>query len=134
MTVVVGYVPDPSGLRAFEAGVTWAGAFGGPVVVVNTGHNGNYAHARFADAQDLDAIAAELAGQGLDHEVRQPTDGRTAAEVILDTADEVDAHLIVIGIRRRSPVGKLVTGSTAQQVLLDASCPVLAVKADASQH
>ena len=43
-------------------------------------------------------------------------------------ATEESADLVVIGIRRRSPVGKLFLGSTSQQVLLDAPCPVLAVK------
>ena len=54
--------------------------------------------------------------------------GREASEEILAVAKEHRAELIVIGLRRRSPVGKLLMGSTAQRVLLDAACPVLAVK------
>jgi len=42
---------------------------------------------------------------------------------------EVDASRLVIGMRHRTPVGKMLMGSTAQQLLLDCPCPVLAVKA-----
>jgi nucleotide-binding universal stress UspA family protein len=47
---------------------------------------------------------------------------------LVDAAAATAAAVIVIGLRRRSPVGKLVLGSGAQQTLLDAPCPVLAVK------
>ena len=125
MTIVVGYVPTPEGLAAVDHAVEMARLKGSRVVVVNTGRDGSYAHSDFASAQDLDALAGRL---GPDHEVRQPTAGRGPAEEILDAAKQTDAELIVIGLRRRSPVGKLIMGSTAQQVLLQASCPVLAVK------
>ncbi|MBC7307670.1 MAG: universal stress protein, partial [Dietzia sp.] len=44
-------------------------------------------------------------------------------------AHELGADMIVIGLRRRSPTGKLLFGSNAQRILLEANCPVLAVKA-----
>jgi nucleotide-binding universal stress UspA family protein len=42
------------------------------------------------------------------------------------TDNEIDE--IVIGVRRRSKVGKLLFGSNAQYIILQAECPVVAVK------
>ncbi len=127
-TIVVGYLPTPEGTAAFEHAKQWALASTAELVVVNTGRHGDNSHPNFASARDLDAISAELTEAGLEHEVLQPSDGRPAAEAILDAATARSADLIVIGLRRRTPVGKLIAGSTAQHVLLDAPCPVLSVK------
>lgn len=129
MTIVCGYVPNQQGLAAIDAAIVEAQRRGEKLVVVNSGVMGDYSGPSFADPRDLDALDSQLTELGIEHEVRQMTRGLAPAEEILSVADEVDADLIVIGVRRRSPLGKLVTGSTAQQVLLDALCPVLAVKA-----
>lgn len=52
------------------------------------------------------------------------------AEEIVTVAEELDARYVVVGGRRRSPVGKAVFGSTTQTVLLEADCPVVTVMAD----
>ena len=72
-----------------------------------------------------------LLRSGVDHEVRQLVRGLEPAEDLIAVAEEIGADFIVIGLRRRTPVGKLILGSNAQRILLDAPCPVLAVKADA---
>ena len=128
-TIVVGYLPTPEGAAALEHAKEWARSESARVVVVNTGRNGDYAHPNFATSQDIDAIEAELGEAGIEHEVMQPTDGKSAAESIIGVAVQHAADLQVIGVRRRSPVGKVITGSTAQHILLDAPCPVLSVKA-----
>lgn len=130
--IVVGYIPTPLGVAAFVRAKDEAVIRDARVVVVNTGSHGNYSSPLFAKPADLEAIDDELTKAGIAHEVLQPTAGRSAADEILDAAARTDATLIILGLRRRSPVGKLLLGSTAQQVLLEAPCAVLAVKGDES--
>jgi nucleotide-binding universal stress UspA family protein len=132
-TIVVGYVPKPEGKAALRRAAEEAKLRGMRLVVVNS-HRGG----REFDSEDamesetqLDQVKAELAGHGVEHDVRQLVRGMDPAEDLVHVADELDAEMIVIGLRRRSPVGKLILGSNAQRVLLDAPCPVLAVKAGA---
>jgi len=54
--------------------------------------------------------------------------GLQAGEDLVKLADENKIDEIVIGVRRRSKVGKLIFGSTAQYVILNAPCPVVTVK------
>jgi nucleotide-binding universal stress UspA family protein len=129
MTIVVGYLPTPEGLAALTKALEEAAAEKQKLVVVNTGYHGDNSHPHFASAADLDAIDERLREAGVEHEVLQPTEGRSAAEEILEAERRYGASMIVIGLRKRSPVGKLIAGSTAQTILLEASCPVLAVKA-----
>ncbi|MBA8795232.1 nucleotide-binding universal stress UspA family protein [Friedmanniella endophytica] len=128
MDIVIGYLPTREGSAALDQAIALAKSGGHRLVVVNTGKNGDNAHPSFASAQDLDAITAELTEAGIEHEVRQVTAATSAAAAVVETAAEVGAGLVVIGMRRRSPVGKILTGSTAQAVLMDAPCPVLSIK------
>ena len=62
-------------------------------------------------------------------DLRQPVRGLEVAEEVLTIARETVAELLVIGMRRRSPLGKLFLGSHSQHILTEADCPVVAVKA-----
>ncbi len=128
-TILVGYTPTPQGTAALAAATERAVSRHAHLVVLNTGNAGDYADPVFASEADIDAVGAELTRRGVEHTVVRPNDDLTAAESIVEHAASLGAELIVIGLRRRSPIGKLITGSTAQSVLLDADCPVLAVKA-----
>ncbi len=127
-TVVLGYVDKPEGEAALAASISEARLREADLVVVNA-HRAR--HDKEAGGQsELDDVRARVEAAGVTVDVRHPETGLEASEDLLAIADEVDAELIVIGLRRRTPVGKLILGSNAQRILLDAHCPVLAVKSD----
>jgi nucleotide-binding universal stress UspA family protein len=128
MNVVVGYVPTREGEAALSHGIEEAREKDARLVVVNTSRGDALVDERFADDEQLSAVRQRLDDSGVDYEVVHGINGREPSEELLAVARERRADLLVIGLRRRSPVGKLFMGSTAQRVLLEAPCPVLAVK------
>jgi nucleotide-binding universal stress UspA family protein len=129
-TIVVGYVATPEGRVALTAALAEAKLREASLIVVNSSKGG--ASLSGDDAVEIDEemseVHAELHDSGVTHEIRTLVRGNDPATDLIGVASESNADLIVIGVRRRTPVGKLIMGSNAQQILLDADCPVLAVK------
>ncbi|HRC41877.1 universal stress protein [Nostocoides sp.] len=126
MTIVVAYTPDPAGSAALDLAVREARIRGEKLIVVNATKGEALVDARFASSGDLGQVDAQLSG--LEHEIKQPV-GVDVAELVLDEVRESGASLLVVGLRHRSPVGKLIMGSVSQRLLLDAPVPVFAVPA-----
>ncbi|MGC5583530.1 universal stress protein [Ornithinimicrobium sp. W1679] len=131
MSVIVGYIPTREGRAALRAASAEAMLRTTKLVVVNSHRGGRDFDAdeaqRFED--ELNKVQRVLDEAGIEHEVRALVRGNEPAEDLVEVADESGGELIVIGLRRRTPIGKLILGSNAQRILLEASCPVLAVKA-----
>ena len=125
----MGYVPTPEGEAALTAAISESGLRQEPLHVVNTSRGDALIDNRFASEEALAAVRARLESSGCVYEIDQQVGRHEASEELVEIADRVRASLIVIGLRRRTPTGKLITGSQAQRSLLDANCPVLAVKA-----
>ena len=126
-TIVVGWTPDEFGEVALRRGIEEARLRDGRVVVVNATRGDALVDERYADNDQLARLSQELGEAGVTVDVRRSM-GADVGDQVLEVADEVSAELIVIGLRRRSPVGKLLMGSVAQRILLGADCAVLAVK------
>ncbi len=129
MSIVVGYLATVEGRAALDAAVQEATARGDRVVVVVSTRPDEPAEQRQGLDAALASVRDELVATGLEHEIRV-LDGGDVADDLIGTAEETQARLVVIGLRRRSPVGKLILGANAQRVLFDAPCPVLTVKPD----
>ena len=127
MTVVVGYIPDEFGEAALAEGIEEARRRQARLVVVNATKGDALVDRRYVGEEGLAELRSRLAGLDLEHEVRQAVVADVAEEM-LRVVHDTQAQVLVIGIRHRTPVGKMIMGSVAQHVLLDAPCPVLAVK------
>lgn len=128
MVIVVGYYPAAPGRAALQRAIEEALSHNSRLVVVNSSRGDALVDKRFAQGEDVSQLETTLKDSGVEWQLQQPVRGRDAAEEILEAAESARADLIVIGLRHRTPAGKLVMGSTAQRVLLGARCPVLSVK------
>ena len=128
-TIVVSYVDKPEGRAALARAARESELRRSSMIVVdNREHAVNSPHPSEPD-EELIRCSERLQAEGLRCEVRHLEPDQEVADGINDLAEALDAEMIVIGLRRRSPVGKLMLGHHAQRILLDASCPVLTVKA-----
>jgi len=129
VTIVVGYAPSTQGRAALRAGARYAARGGSPLLIAAHQHavpgGGTTAATEEEVRAELEGLGASLEGVT----VRRGPD-REIGEFLLSTIEEVQAELVVIGLRRKSPIGKLNLGASARRVVLGAPCPVLTVKDD----
>lgn len=134
MKMVVGYVNTPEGKAALQWAIDEAGRHGGEIVVAHSIKGGGSWESEEEEIltyrKELDAIEQRLTDAGIPHLIRRLIRGLTPAEDLTKVVEEEGADMIIIGLRRRSRAGKLLVGSDAQDILMSAECPVLAVKAD----
>jgi len=76
----------------------------------------------------LEKLRTSFRADDIPCEAQTSVSYQSPGEDLVNYAKDNSIDQIIIGIRRRSKVGKLVFGSTAQYVILEAPCPVLTVK------
>lgn len=122
MTVLVAYNESVQGDAAFGAAVAEATRRETQLVALVLTPQPN-------DAPVPSRLSSLISEHGLDVDIAFRSDRIDVADAILDHAERIDAEIIVLGTKKRTPVGKFLLGSTTQRVLLDASVPVLIIKA-----
>jgi nucleotide-binding universal stress UspA family protein len=130
MKFLVGYDGSNCAKDALDLAGKHAGAFGAGLIVVMSLEGGSA-----TDADQVQQAEAELAlaetsmkDKGVDVETHLLVRGLNPGEDIVKYAEENKVDAIFIGVRRRSKVGKLLSGSNAQYVILKAPCPVMTIK------
>lgn len=129
MTILVAYVPRPEGQAALDKGIEIAKRRNERLLVVNATTGGAKDEGAMASVQDVERIEAQLKEAGVQSEFKQFGRGKSAIEEIEALVTALQPYVLVIGLRKRSAVGKLILGSVAQEILMSVDCPVLCVKA-----
>lgn len=128
MSVVVGFSPSAQGDAALAAAAREAKRGGDTLVVASHAYHDPDSGRAVADAE---AVGTAIAALGITEppqlEVRTGED-LDVGDFLLQVVQEIGARLLVIGLRRKSRIGKLNLGASARRVVLESPCPVLAVK------
>ena len=130
MKILVGYDGSNVAKEAIAIAEKHANAFKAEIILVHSMVGGpDVPRKDFENAEkDLDYEKSTLLDKKIPCKQILSVRGLESGEDLVQLADEHKVDEIIIGVRRRSKVGKLIFGSTAQYVVLNASCPVVTVK------
>jgi nucleotide-binding universal stress UspA family protein len=131
MKILVGFDNSNVAKDALKLAQEHAKAFHAEIHVLRS-----VAQSRELKFEDIEKAEKELEknvqtyfeGSGLSFESHLIVSSLSSGEDLVRFAERKKVEEIFIGVRRRSKVGKLVFGSTAQFVILEAPCPVVSVK------
>ena len=131
MNILVGYDGSNVAREALELAKKRAKVWGAKIDVVNCmaqSRNLEYGDIRKVEQKLEDEVHDILNSENIPYETHLVVSGLESGEDLVQFAEENKIDEIIIGIRKRSKVGKLVFGSTAQYVILNAPCPVVSIK------
>lgn len=130
MKILVGYDGSNSAKDALKLAKDHAMALDAKVDVVTSmveAKNSQYDDVRQAEL-GLEYAKALLEEDSIHCETHLLIRGLSPGEDLVQFAEDNQINEIIVGVRRRSKVGKLLMGSTAQHVILNAPCPVVTIK------
>ncbi|CAB1059363.1 hypothetical protein D1BOALGB6SA_4125 [Olavius sp. associated proteobacterium Delta 1] len=130
MKILVGYEESKVAEAALKLGLKHAKAFGADIFIVTSLEQSPTLKKEDIDKAEskLENIRKSFTADDIACETRAIVSYQPPGEDLVNLAKENDIDEIIIGVKRRSKVGKLVFGSNAQYVILEASCPVVSVK------
>ena len=130
MKILVGYDGSNTGKEALALAKKHAVAFGAQVIIVASLTGGSVTHAVEVEhaTEDLEFAKSMFDEDNIACETKLLVRGMTPGEDLVAFAKEHAVDEIVIGIKRRSKVGKLLFGSNAQYIIIKAPCPVVTVR------
>ena len=130
MKILLGYDGSNQAKEALEVAKKHALAFKAKLYVVTSlfGENQTVPQEIEESEEGLDFARKTLAASGIPVETHLLVRGLSPGEDLVKFAKENEIDQIVVGVKKVSPVGKLIFGSNARYVILNAPCPVLAVR------
>ncbi len=130
MNILVGYDGSNAAKDALALSVKHAKAFTGSIIVVRSLMGGTEGDTEEIQVAEDDLAYAEkfCREKGVPCETHLLVRGLKPGEDIIKFAEDCGADEIVVGVRRRSQVGKMLFGSNARYVIMEAMCPVVTVK------
>lgn len=128
MTILVAYVARPEGRAALDKGIEIATRRNERLIIINAGPGGSQDET-IVNGYEVERVEERLAALPIEAQFKQFVRGNSTMDEILELVESEQVSVLVIGLRKRTAVGKLLLGSMAQDILMAVPCPVLAVKA-----